>query len=408
MVKKKIEPEKTKKIEPNKTDIQSVFSFLDKINSNYSAFNSKKVSISVIDTGSPAINNAIGINGIPRGRVTHIYGPQGSGKSFLSMLASKEALEEDLNSYVVWFDAEHSFNFEWAEKMGIWSKDPTKNRMMVIPGSDGVEIFESIYGKIKKERFASKKMAPGILDRIMEGALNCPLIVIDSVASIITPKEKAAPVGSVTVSALAGFITAELRRISENIEKANVALLLINQVRQNMDPYGDTYHHPGGENLKHQISLNLYCERQNSIDGLILAEDSNRDTLLGQKVKVVVKKSRFSPTPRSAITTLLFSEGAGYDKIGIVDVEIEIIALATKLGLLQRGGSWFTLPNGEKFQGEIKVQEQLRNNPEMLQQLINGIKNHKSSIQVKGGIVEVEERIDGYENTDDKTNNEEE
>lgn len=367
-----------------------MFSFLDKINDNFSAFNSKKVTINVIDTGSPAVNNVIGINGLPRGRVTQIWGPMGSGKSFFSMVAAKNALDADLDSVVVWFDVENSFCYDWAEKMGIWTRDPATNRMLILKTTDGVDIFEALYGKIKKDKFGAKKVAEGILDNIISGSLNCPLIVIDSIASIITPKEKASPVGSVTVSALAGFLTAELRRVSENIEKANVALVLINQVRQSMEQYGDPFHHPGGENLRHQLSLSLYCERQQKAETLILSTKDDKNTLIGQKVKVVVKKSRFGPAPRTAYTTFLFAEGAGYDKIGIVNAESELIELAVEACIIKKGGAWYTLPDGEKYQGMEKVQKKLEENPDLLNEIKETL-NKRQNIKITGNVVEVEE-----------------
>lgn len=372
------------------SNIENTFSFLEKINKHYAGFISKESNIEVIDTGSPNINNMIGIGGFPRGRISHVYGPQGSGKSFLSLVAAKNALDKDPSAYVVWFDTERSFTYDWAEKMGIWSEDPKKNRMLIIKTSDGIEIFEAIYGRIKKDKFSSKKTANGILDEIIAGNLKCPLIVIDSLASIISPREKMAPVGGLTVSALSGFLTSEIRRISDLLEQSKTAMILINQVRQNLEEvYGEKYHHPGGENLKHQVSLNVYLEKRNGIDDLILEADGNKNTLLGQKVKVVLKKSRFGPAPKNCETTFLFKEGAGYDNIGIINTDIEILGLAVKNNIVIKGGAgWYTLPNGDKLQGDKKMQEYMIENPDFLDDIKKQLFNKNDD-----GTITVEEKL---------------
>lgn len=388
----------TKEIEAKESgnNIEKTFSFLEKLNKDYAGFASKKTKIDVIDTGSPNINNMIGIGGFPRGRISHIYGPQGSGKSFLSLVAAKNALKENSKAYIVWFDTERSFTYAWAEKMGIWSKDPSKNRILVIKKTDGVDIFEAIYGRIKKDKFGSKKVANGILDEIISGNLDCPLIVIDSLASIVSPKEKASPIGGVTVSALSGFLTVEIRRVSDILEESGAAMILINQVRQTMsdEMFGDKYHHPGGENIRHQMSLNLYLEKRSAIDSLILDTDGDRNTIIGQKVKAVLKKSRFGPAPKNCETTFLFSEGAGYDEIGIINTDLEILSLAVNKNLIIKGGAgWYTMPSGEKLQGDKKVQEYMKEHPEFLEDLkkkLNGLNQFKKN---EDGTITVEEKL---------------
>lgn len=374
--------------------IEETFSFLEKINKDYAGFNSKPTRISVIDTGSPNINNMIGIGGFPRGRISQVYGPFGSGKSFLSMIAMKNALEEDTDVFGVWIDAERSFSYDWAKKMGIWSDDK-KNRLLVIKKSDGIDVFEAIYGRIKKEKFGSKKVANGILDEVIAGNLKCPIIVIDSVASIIAPREKNAPVGGLTVSALAGFLTSEIRRISDSLEEAKTALILINQVRQNLeeDFSGEKFHFPGGENLKHQISLNLYLEKISRADSLVLAEEGDKNTILGQQVKVTLKKNRFGPFPKNCTTTFLFAENEEYPTIGIINYELEIVSLCVAYKIINKGGPWYSLPNGEKFQGDKKVSEYLKENPDVLEYLKNEIRKTKGVSLSNNGEVIVEEKL---------------
>lgn len=363
--------------------LEDAFSLFADMDKSYAAFGSEKSVIDVVDSGSPAINNVIGIGGYPRGRITHIYGPQGSGKSFLAMIGMYNALKDDPTAVGVWFDVENSFCYDWAKKFGIWNEDPKKSRVKVIKTTKGREIFERIVGKIVKKQYGSEKVADGILDYVNNGKLNCPMIVIDSIAEIVCPREEDAPVGGLTVAALPGFLTAELKRVGFLLEQSNVALVCINQVRQTLDEgeqrRNGKYHSPGGENLAHKMSVNIFIERIFGKESLILTDPKDNNSLIGQKVRVVIKKSRFGPAPRSCETTLLFTEGAGYDKIGVVNKEIEIIDLAVAAGVIQKGGAWFGLPDGSKHCGATKVQEYMAEHPGMAENFLKLIKESKYS-----------------------------
>jgi len=403
MAKHKKSEETEEAPQSNSEKLNSALQIFDEMDKSYAGFKSKRTVIECIDSGSPLVNEAITVNGIPRGRIVQIYGPQGSGKSFMAQIWAREVVKNDPNAFCAWFDAEHSFNYEWAKKLGIWDEDPKKSRIKVFKGAKGVDIIERIVGKIKKDGFgAAKKVQNGILDFVKEGKLNCPLIVIDSLGAIISPREEDAPVGGFTVGALAGFLTAELKRLSGILEDANVCLVCINQVRQSLDAgkYGESFHFPGGESLKHQMSLNIYVEKSNKMEDLILEETKNRNTLIGQKVKVVIKKNRFGPVPRSCETTLLFKEGAGYDQIGIINVENEIIELAIARGLILQGGAWYTI-GAEKIHSEKKVQEYLKSNPLVMKDLVSKIKETKSINN------EVDEIFDDTENILETNNPEE-
>ncbi len=364
--------------ESNTDPVQQALDIFEELDGGSAAFKSRKTIIETIDTGSPAMNNAIGIGGYPKGRIVQIYGPFGSGKSLLSMEAVANAVTEP-GSFAVWFDAEHSFNYTWAKEYKIWDDDPKKSKVKVYKGARGIDIIEKIVGKIKKDKFGAKKVQKGILDYVKEGKIKCPIIVIDSLGSIISPAEEDAPVGGRTVGALAGFLSAELKRMGGIIEETNTCLICLNQVRQSLDigggGYGDKFHFPGGENLKHQMSLNLYIERRTSADDIIFANDNDKNTLIGQKVKVVVKKSRFGPSPRTCETTLLFKKGAGFDKVGVVNVESEVLDLAGNCGLITKSGAWITLHNGERFCGIDKTQEYLKNNKDVYNELVAKLKD---------------------------------
>lgn len=373
---KKKEPTTNQTYTNHDEAISGMFKIFDEMDKNFSAFKSKKTVIDVIDTGSPALNNAIKIFGYPRGRMTHLYGPYGSGKSFLALLACANAVLNDPTAIAIWFDAEHSFNYEWAKKLGIWDdNDPKKCRVKVIKGNKGINIFERLVGKIRKDKFGVKKIAEGIIDYIKSNALNCPIIVMDSLATIIPPREDESPVGGLTVGALPMFLNTELKRVVSLIEECNVALVCLNQVRQTIGNDYEEYHFPGGETLKHLISLNVYVERINNKEKLICLKEGERNTLIGQMVKVIIEKNRFGPVPRQCETTLLFTEGAGYNKIGVVNADKEIVDLACDAGIMTKSGGWYCLPTGEKMYWD-GVKSYLADNPEYVEFLYDKLRNN--------------------------------
>lgn len=373
------------------TGIEQSLSVFEEFDKDFAGFKIKQAEISVIDTGSPALNFAIGINGFPRGRITHLYGPNGAGKTFLAMIAVKNALEADPNAVAIWFDAENSFSTSWGEIFGIWSSNDKTSRLKVIKGNNGKDIFERIVGKLTKDALGNvKKTKLGILDYIKEGKLNCPIIVIDSLADIISPKEQLAPVGGVNYAALAGFLTTELKRVSVLIEETNTALVCINQVRQNIDEVSQRregkYHFPGGENLSHKVSLNILCDKVYSKDSIIFIDEKDENSIIGRKAKLTIKKNRFAPAPRTCYTTFIFSRGGNYNNIGIGDYEEEIVDLAIKLGIIKQGGAWYTATVGgkdERFQGTANLYDYFKNHKDELTRLHEVVKNTKPTVDVK-------------------------
>ena len=371
--------------------ISNALAIFDEMDKSYTGFKARRTKIDIINSGSPFINKAIGIGGYPRGRIMQLYGPQGSGKTFLSMIAIANMIKQDPTAVAAWFDAEHSFNYDWAKKLGIWDEDSKKSHVKVFAGTRGVDIIERIVGKRKKDKFGTKKVQNGLLDYVIAGKLNCPIIVIDSLGSIVAPREEDAVVGGLTVGALAGFLNSELKRMTGIVEEANCLLICLNQVRQSLDAgqYGEKFHFPGGESLKHQMSLNIYIERKTGQEDLITLVSKDKNTLIGQKVKIVIKKNRFGPAPRATSTTLLFTEGAGYDKIGIVNADNELVDIAIDAGIILREDSWYTV-NNERCQGVEQVLKYLKNNPEVFEEIKQQINNTTLSTNAAG----VEEILD--------------
>lgn len=371
--------------------LSSLLAFEDALGDDTSAFKKKKTDIDVISTTSPLLNDLCVIGGLPRGRMVQFYGPFGGGKTFLAMLTAKSALE-DPDAVVIWIDAENTFDFEWAEKVGIWHSnlcgtDPEtgklvdRNRLRVYPINDGKKIFKRISGETRVSSTGKVSKSVGILDLIQAKTLNCPLIIIDSLAAIIPPGEDTAVIGKQSMALLSRFLPIEFRRLSVPLTQANVCLLCINQVTTNIgDPYADKFTFSGGEKLKHWLSLNIFIDKRNDKEGKILTEKDNLDTSIGQKVKFIIKKSKFGPYPRSCMSKVCFMSGTDCfgkkHNLGITEVINEWVELGVHYGVIKQGGSWFTFGEN-KYQGVDKFVDALSEDSEMLDSIIQKINEVK-------------------------------
>lgn len=389
------------------TGIDALLAF-EEVLGDTSAFKKKKTDINTISTSSPLLNDLCVIGGLPRGRIVQFYGPFGGGKTFLAMLTAKQALDADPTAQVIWIDAESTFDYEWAEKVGIWfselcQPDPEtgklidRNRLRVYPINDGKKIFKIISGEVKVSSMGKANKTPGLLDLAQNKTINCPLIVIDSLAAIIPPGEDTAAIGKQNMALLPRFLPIEFRRMSVPLTQADVCLLCINQVTTNIgDPYADKFSFSGGEKLKHWLSLNIFIDKMNSKEGKILTEKDNLDTSIGQKVKFIIKKSKFGPYPRSCLSKVCFIDGEDYEgkeyKTGIAEVEQEWIELGIHYDVIKQGGAWYNF-EGQRFQGIDNFVAALKSNEEMLNSIIQKINEAKHGGVVNDMHIEDEEEI---------------
>lgn len=395
---------KTKENAGASKTLSAIFELEGTFEDTVSAFKPKKTNVEVISTGSPALDDITMVGGWPRGRIVHLFGPFGGGKTFISMIAAKNALEEDPENFVIWFDAENTFEYKWAENLGIW--DPKlynedtgedNNRLRVIPVNHGVSIFERLSGKIREKKIGKIKQpykaVPGYVDLIIEGKMKCPLIVLDSLAAIVPPGEDISPVGKANIALLSRFLPIEFRRLATPLYKSGAVLMCINQVTTNIGGWGDEFSFSGGEKLKHWISLNVFVDKVNKKETKILTIKDQAESIIGQTVKFVIKKNKFGPYPRSCeakVLTLAGTEHTGkvYDQIGFVDTEEEWIDLAVSYGTISKGGAWFTYGE-ERFQGKPKFAVFLRENPEFLED----IKTKINKVKAKGVVNDL--HVDG-------------
>jgi len=197
-------------------------------------------SYDVIRTGSPSLDYALGIGGIPRGRIIQLAGKESSGKTLISLLCMKTWLNEHPENTVMFIDAEFTYDPRWARDLGV-----DTSRVVVVKTNDAKKIFEGLVGRMKVNQITKKatKDTKGVLDLVIEGEdprfKRLGLIVLDSVAAMQTPMEADAIVGKQNMAPMSRFLTTELKKLTPALAEANVAMIFINQIRENPgDPGG--------------------------------------------------------------------------------------------------------------------------------------------------------------------------
>ncbi|HQW83487.1 MAG TPA: recombinase RecA [Ferruginibacter sp.] len=281
----------------------------------------------VISTGSIGLDMALGIGGLPKGRVIEIYGPESSGKTTIAIHVIAEAQKK--GGMCAFIDAEHAFDSVYAKKLGV--------------DIDNLLISQPDYGEQALE----------IADRlILSGALD--VVVIDSVAALVPKSELEGEMGDSKMGLHARLMSQALRKLTATISKTNSCCIFINQLREKIGVmFGNPETTTGGNALKFYASVRLDIRRMSTIkDG---------DTATGNHVKVKVVKNKVAPPFRQAEFDIVYGEGIS--KVG------EIIDMGVELGIVQKSGSWFSY-NGDKLgQGRESVKQLMIDNPEMANEI---------------------------------------
>ena len=281
----------------------------------------------VISTGSIGLDVALGIGGLPRGRVVEIYGPESSGKTTLATHVIAEAQKK--GGMCAFIDAEHAFDSVYAKKLGV--------------DVDNLLISQPDYGEQALE----------IADRlILSGALD--VVVIDSVAALVPKSELEGEMGDSKMGLHARLMSQALRKLTGTISKTNTICIFINQMREKIGVmFGNPETTTGGNALKFYASVRLDIRRQTQIkDG---------EEAIGNHVKVKVVKNKVAPPFRAAEFDIIFGEGIS--KTG------EIIDMGTELGIVQKSGSWYSYNNDKMGQGRDAVKQLLIDNPELAKEI---------------------------------------
>ena len=295
------------------------------------------VKIPSIPTGSLSLDVALGIGGLPKGRVIEIYGPESSGKTTLSMHCIAEAQKQ--GGIAAFIDAEHAFDKTYAENLGI----DTENLLISQPdnGEQALEISEQL---------------------IRSNAID--IIVIDSVAALVPKGEIEGEMGDSMMGLQARLMSQALRKLTGVIHKSGCICIFINQLRQKIGVmFGNPETTTGGNALKFYSSVRLDIRRIGQI------KDSP-DSINGNRTKVKVVKNKVAPPFKVVEFDIMY--GKGISKSG------EVLDLGVELELIQKSGSWFSY-NGEKLgQGRDSVKNILEDNPELMGQLEKLIKREVS------------------------------
>jgi len=296
------------------------------------------VDLPSIPTGSLSLDIALGIGGIPRGRVIEIYGPESSGKTTLAMHSIAEA--QDMGGLAAFIDAEHAFDKTYAEKLGI----DTENLLISQPdnGEQALEIAEHL---------------------IRSGAID--IIVIDSVAALVPKGELEGEMGDSKMGLQARLMSQALRKLTGTLNKTGCACIFINQLREKIGVmFGNPETTTGGNALKFYSSVRLDIRRIGQIK-------ESADNILGNRTRVKVVKNKVAPPFKVVEFDIMYGEGIS--KAG------EIIDLGVELGIIQKSGSWFSYNNNKLGQGRDAVKQLIIDNPELMEEL-----EQKIRAKVKG------------------------
>jgi recombination protein RecA len=318
---------------------------IDKIDKDYGKgsvmmMNEKGINeIEAISTGSIGLDTALGIGGVPRGRVIEIYGPESSGKTTIATHIIAEAQKKGGICAII--DAEHAFDSAYAQKLGV--------------DVDNLLISQPDYGEQALE----------IADRlILSGALD--VVVIDSVAALVPKSELEGEMGDSKMGLQARLMSQALRKLTATIHKTNTICIFINQLREKIGVmFGNPETTTGGNALKFYASVRLDIRRMSQIkDG---------DEAIGNRVKVKVVKNKVAPPFKAAEFDIIFGEGVS--KTG------EIIDMGVDLAIIQKSGSWYSY-NGDKLgQGRDAVKNLLLDNPGMANEIEAKIREKIKEIQ---------------------------
>jgi len=283
--------------------------------------------VEAISTGSLGLDIALGIGGVPKGRIIEIYGPESSGKTTLATHIVAEAQKKGGIAAII--DAEHAFDKYYAQKLGV----DVENLLISQPdnGEQALEIADNL---------------------IRSGAID--VIVIDSVAALVPKGEIEGEMGDSKMGLQARLMSQALRKLTGTISKTNCCCIFINQLREKIGVmFGNPETTTGGNALKFYASVRLDIRRTSQI--------KDADEVSGNRVKVKIVKNKVAPPFRIAEFDIMFGEGIS--KVG------EIIDLGVEYGIIKKSGSWFSYGDTKLGQGRDAVKALLLDNPDLSDEL---------------------------------------
>ncbi len=292
------------------------------------------VVVESIPTGSLSLDLALGIGGVPKGRIVEIYGPESSGKTTLALHVVAEAQKR--GGEVAFIDAEHALDPTYARALGV----DIDSMLISQPdtGEQGLEICEAL---------------------VRSGAID--VVVVDSVAALTPRAEIEGDMGDSHVGLLARLMSQALRKLAGSIAKTNCIVIFINQLREKVGVvYGNPEVTTGGRALRFYASVRMEVRRIESL--------KNGSEIIGNRTKVKVVKNKVAPPFREAEFDIMYGEGIS--KVG------ELVDLGVKLDIIQKSGSWFSMGEMRLGQGRDAVKQYLKDNPEEAQRIEDEIRRN--------------------------------
>ncbi|MGF6568106.1 RecA protein [Paraburkholderia fungorum] len=288
--------------------------------------------IQVVSTGSLGLDIALGVGGLPRGRVVEIYGPESSGKTTLTLQVIAEM--QKIGGTAAFIDAEHALDIQYARKLGV-----NVNDLLVSQPDTGEQALE----------IADALVRSGSID----------MIVIDSVAALVPKAEIEGEMGDSLPGLQARLMSQALRKLTGTIKRTNCLVIFINQIRMKIGVmFGNPETTTGGNALKFYASVRLDIRRIGSI--------KKNDEVIGNETRVKVVKNKVSPPFREAIFDILYGEG--------ISRQGEIIDLGVQAKIVDKAGAWYSYSGERIGQGKDNAREFLRENPDIAREIENRIR----------------------------------
>ena len=302
---------------------------------------SSDIAVDTVSTGSLSLDLALGIGGLPKGRIIEIYGPESSGKTTLALHVAAEAQKR--GGDVVFIDAEHALDPTYARALGV----DIDSMLVAQPdtGEQGLEICETL---------------------VRSGGVD--VVIVDSVAALTPRAEIEGDMGDSHVGLLARLMSQALRKLAGSIAKTNCIVIFINQLREKVGVmYGNPEVTTGGRALKFYSSVRIDVRR---IEAL-----KSGSEIIGNRTRAKIVKNKVAPPFREAEFDIMYGEGIS--KLG------ELIDIGVKLDLVQKSGSWFAMGEMRLGQGRDAVKEYLKENPDIAQELEDKIRANAYKLMSK-------------------------
>ena len=339
------EAEENVKATPNAEKLKALQATLSKIEKDFGKGTIMKLgdqpddAVSVIPSGSIALDHALGVGGYPRGRVIEIYGPESSGKTTLAIHAIAEAQKAGGIAAII--DAEHAFDRTYAKNLGV-----NVDTLLISQPDNGEQALE----------IADNLIRSGAID----------IIVVDSVAALTPKAEIEGEMGDNRVGLHARLMSQALRKLTANISKTNTCCIFINQLREKIGVmFGNPEVTTGGNALKFYASVRIDVRRVTQL------KDGEEAT--GNRTRAKIVKNKMAPPFRKAEFEIVF--GAGISRIG------EIVDMGVEFDIIHKSGSWFSYNDSKIGQGRDAVKQILTDNPELMDEIEEKIREYLKTVK---------------------------